>query len=64
MSMWYESWFDSPFYHQLYKDRDNEEAARFITNLVEYLNPANSARFLDLACGKGRHCLQLNKLGL
>jgi SAM-dependent methyltransferase len=64
MSMWYESWFDSPFYHQLYKDRDNVEAARFITNLVEYLNPLDTARFLDLACGKGRHCLQLYKLGL
>lgn len=64
MSKWYESWFDSPFYHQLYKDRDNVEAARFITNLVEYLNPPASAHFLDLACGKGRHCLQLYKLGL
>ncbi|MEY2924162.1 MAG: hypothetical protein RLZZ337_710 [Bacteroidota bacterium] len=64
MSEWYESWFDSPYYHQLYKDRDNREAARFITNLVKYLDPKEDATFLDLACGKGRHAIHLSQLGL
>ena len=25
---WFASWFDSPYYHVLYKDRDDSEAAR------------------------------------
>lgn len=64
MAKWFETWFDSPYYHQLYKDRNNTEAEQFINNLVGYLKPDMDALFLDLACGKGRHAIQLNKLGL
>ena len=35
---WYENWFDSPYYHILYKNRNNEEARRFIDNLLSKLN--------------------------
>ncbi len=51
---WYESWFDSPFYHVLYKKRDEREAKAFIDKLIDYLAPEPQARMLDLACGKGR----------
>lgn len=51
---WYESWFDSPFYHILYKKRDDNEAKDFIDNLINYLEPSAAANVLDLACGKGR----------
>ncbi len=60
---WFEEWFDSPFYHRLYKHRNTEEAECFITNLVEFLEPPSSSHILDLACGKGRHSIFLNKLG-
>ena len=60
---WFESWFDSPFYHQLYKDRDNHEAESFISNLITYLTPKKNSLFLDAACGKGRHSLYINKSG-
>ncbi len=60
---WYESWFDSPYYHILYKDRDEEEAAFFVDRLVERLNPREGARILDLACGRGRHAIQLHRKG-
>ena len=60
---WFESWFDSPYYHILYKDRDKEEAELFIDNLIHFLLPPNNAQFLDLACGKGRHAVYLNKKG-
>ncbi|MFC7445382.1 class I SAM-dependent methyltransferase [Mesoflavibacter profundi] len=60
---WYASWFDTPFYHILYKDRDYAEAEAFMTNLTEYLNLPENAKILDLACGKGRHSIFLNKLG-
>lgn len=60
---WFETWFDSPYYHVLYKDRDQKEANRFLTALFSEINPPNGARILDLACGKGRHALFLHQLG-
>ena len=60
---WYASWFDTPFYHILYKDRDYAEAEAFMTTLTNYLNLPVQAKILDLACGKGRHSIFLNKLG-
>ncbi|MXN90337.1 methyltransferase domain-containing protein [Flavobacterium sp. Sd200] len=62
-SKWYASWFDTPYYHILYKDRDYEEAQLFMDNLTGYLNLPDNAKILDLACGKGRHSIYLNKLG-
>ncbi|HOM90919.1 MAG TPA: SAM-dependent methyltransferase, partial [Bacteroidia bacterium] len=35
MKKWFQSWFDSPYYHILYKDRDNQEAEYFMDNLLE-----------------------------
>ncbi len=63
MTQWYASWFDSPYYHILYKDRDYAEAHQFMDNLTEYLNIPEGGKILDLACGKGRHSIYLNSLG-
>ncbi|HRG60201.1 MAG TPA: class I SAM-dependent methyltransferase [Bacteroidia bacterium] len=52
---WFEDWFNSPYYHLLYSHRDEEEANRFMQNLLAQLKPDASSRILDLACGKGRH---------
>lgn len=60
---WFESWFDSPFYHILYKDRDVEEAQLFMDTITAYLNLPEDTKILDLACGKGRHSVYLNNLG-
>lgn len=60
----FNSWFDSPYYHILYRDRDFTEAEKFVDALVEFLKPAEKAKVLDLACGKGRHAIALNKKGL
>jgi len=60
---WYASWFDTPYYHILYKDRDNSEAQGFMDNLTNYLNIPEGGKILDLACGKGRHSVYLNTLG-
>ena len=60
---WFASWFDTPYYHILYKDRDYEEAQLFMDNITEYLNLPEDAKILDLACGKGRHSIYLNQLG-
>lgn len=60
---WYASWFDTPYYHILYKDRNYDEAQLFIDNITQYLNLPEDAKVLDLACGRGRHSIYLNKLG-
>ncbi|HNP33222.1 MAG TPA: class I SAM-dependent methyltransferase [Flavobacterium sp.] len=60
---WYSSWFDTPYYHILYKDRNYREAQIFMDNLTHYLNLPEKAKVLDLACGKGRHAIYLNQLG-
>ena len=59
---WYASWFDTPFYHILYKSRDDKEAGVFMKTLTSFLNLKPKAEILDLACGRGRHSIYLNKL--
>lgn len=60
---WFEEWFDTSYYHTLYKHRNDEEAAQFIERIVAELPLKTGAHVLDLACGKGRHSITLNKLG-
>lgn len=62
-SSWFKSWFDTKYYHILYKNRDYSEAETFLSNLLTYLQLPKEAHFLDLACGKGRHAIFLNKQG-
>ncbi len=61
---WFESWFDTTYYHSLYKNRDENEAKLFVSKLVHFLNPKSGTKVLDLACGKGRHSITLNELGM
>lgn len=61
---WFATWFDTHYYHVLYAHRDDQEAELFISNLLHFLHAdASTAHVLDLACGKGRHSIFMNKLG-
>jgi len=60
---WFSTWFDSPYYHLLYHDRNHQEARAFLDALLYHLHPKPTARLLDLACGKGRHSLYLSEKG-
>jgi SAM-dependent methyltransferase len=60
---WFEDWFNTPYYHILYKHRDYTEAQLFIDALCNYLHLPANTRVLDLACGQGRHAIYLNKKG-
>ncbi len=60
---WYASWFNTPYYHQLYKDRGHREAALFMNTLTNYLKLQKNDTILDLACGRGRHSKYLYKQG-
>lgn len=60
---WFETWFDSPYYHLLYANRSAEEAEKFISAISEHLRIPDNAKVLDVACGKGRHSKTLARLG-
>ena len=61
---WFANWFDSPYYHLLYKNRDEKEAQVFIDNLMQYLQIPQGSKLIDIACGKGRHAIYFNKKGM
>lgn len=59
---WFADWFDSPYYHILYQNHNEQSAKDFIDKLFQKLTPqyaelkpTSSFNILDLACGKGRH---------
>lgn len=60
---WFQNWFNSPYYHILYDQRNDEEAEFFIDNLCAHLKPGIKSNLLDIACGRGRHSVYLNKKG-
>lgn len=63
MKEWFADWFDSPYYHTLYKNHDAEDAQRAIDHLLTAMDLPRGARILDLACGKGRHARHLAEKG-
>lgn len=60
---WYKDWFNSPYYHKLYFQRDEKEAEQFIDRLLKYLQPGSGSCMLDVACGRGRHSKFLSAKG-
>ncbi len=60
---WFKRWFDSAYYHALYGNRDEQEAANFVNELTDYLQPAPGSTMLDLGCGAGRHSRRLASKG-
>ena len=61
--LWFKKWFDSSFYHQLYANRNEKEAADLIDELLSVLQPSLNSRMLDLGCGAGRHSKYLASKG-
>lgn len=61
---WFVSWFDTEYYHILYRSRNDDEAEKFIDNLLRYLELPAKTRVLDLACGKGRHSKTMAQKGM
>ena len=59
---WFRNWFDSKYYHILYKNRDKDEAIFFLKNIIKHLK-LDEGKILDVACGKGRHAKYLNEIG-
>jgi SAM-dependent methyltransferase len=62
-NQWFEGWFNSPYYHLLYSNRNEDEARNFIDRLMNHLNLPSGSRILDLACGAGRHSIHMHSKG-
>jgi SAM-dependent methyltransferase len=62
-SNWFKEWFNSPYYHKLYFEHDEQEASAFMTRLLLKLKPAEHSKLLDVACGRGRHAKFLASKG-
>ncbi|MBM3163089.1 MAG: methyltransferase domain-containing protein [Chlorobi bacterium] len=64
---WFAEWFNHPLYLQVYSHRDSAEAARCIRTIIDRTQPQGhhpgSVTILDIACGAGRHALELARLG-
>ena len=60
---WFTDWFNTSYYHTLYKERNDGEAQLFMKNITSFLNLPKTTHILDLPCGKGRHSVFLNSLG-
>lgn len=59
----YKEWFNSPFHHKLYAERDKEEAKTFIHNLLQILQPPPGSRILEIGCDRGHHSKMLASAG-
>ncbi|MBC8110164.1 MAG: methyltransferase domain-containing protein [Verrucomicrobia bacterium] len=61
---WFETWFDSPFYHVLYSNHDEKEAFHLGANLMKFLPIVPEHKVLDIGCGRGRHAIIFSQLGM
>ena len=50
---WFETWFDTTYYHLLYRNRNEVEARQFIDALLWFLEPDPASHFIYVACGNG-----------
>ncbi|NTW56335.1 MAG: class I SAM-dependent methyltransferase [Chlorobiaceae bacterium] len=66
-SPWFEEWFSHPFYLEVYKHRDRDEAALCINTILSVtglgLKTPETVSILDIACGAGRHAIELARQG-
>lgn len=63
MSEWFEEWFNSPEYLNIYSHRSLNEADEFAKTLTDAFRFPESCKTLDLACGAGRHAIAFACLG-
>ena len=61
--MWFEKWFSDKLYLDLYQHRDEEDARWMINLLQRSIAVKTNARVLDIACGSGRHSIELARRG-
>ena len=57
MAEWFEEWFDTDEYLDVYRHRNDAEAKELVKLILRSVDVPNKAEVLDLACGTGRHSI-------
>jgi SAM-dependent methyltransferase len=60
---WYKKWFSENDYLTVYAHRNDDDAEKIINLIKKIENPVTGCKILDLACGNGRHSIELAKRG-
>jgi len=63
MKNWFEDWFRSGFYSQVYSHRDQTEAEQIKKLILNTTQLNQGSNILDAACGAGRHSISFAKEG-
>ncbi len=64
MSEWFEEWFNSNEYLEVYNHRNENDAKKLGTLIIEKLPFSVIGPVLDTACGAGRHVIFIAKKGI
>jgi 2-polyprenyl-3-methyl-5-hydroxy-6-metoxy-1,4-benzoquinol methylase len=60
---WYEDWFNTQEYLNVYRHRNESEALKHVNFIIEKTKIPSRASVLDMACGPGRHSIIFAKKG-
>jgi 2-polyprenyl-3-methyl-5-hydroxy-6-metoxy-1,4-benzoquinol methylase len=60
---WYEEWFNTNEYLEVYKNRDNVEAETLAELILSNIKIDSSAKVLDMTAGAGRHAINFARRG-
>jgi 2-polyprenyl-3-methyl-5-hydroxy-6-metoxy-1,4-benzoquinol methylase len=63
MSEWFESWFNTAEYLDVYRHRNESEATEHVNFIIEKTGIRKGSPILDMACGPGRHSIIFAKQG-
>ncbi len=60
---WYEEWFNTKEYLEIYKNRDDVEAETLAELILSNIKIEDSAKVLDMTAGAGRHAINFARRG-
>ncbi len=60
---WFEDWFSSKEYLDVYNHRDIKDAEKIIDLILANIKLNKNSKILDVACGNGRHSILLAEKG-
>ncbi len=60
---WYEEWFNTKEYLEVYKNRDDVEAETLTELILANVKMETDAKILDMAAGAGRHAINFARRG-
>lgn len=63
MGKWFEDWFASDLYLEVYKHRDETDAQNLFNLIDKSIHLKKTALILDAACGAGRYTILLKEIG-